>query len=39
MDTFAEAAMDVPFARIESGIVSEIKIQEPGPQEYAKLMM
>lgn len=36
---FAEAPIDVPLARIEMGKISAIKIQDPGPQLYAKLTM
>jgi hypothetical protein len=28
----ADAPIEVPFARIERGKISEIKIQDPGPQ-------
>lgn len=32
----ADAPIDVPFARMEVGKISAIKIQDPGPQLYAK---
>lgn len=33
------ALIDVPLARIDSGKISAISVQDPGPQLYAKLMM